>query len=67
MDALVIAKLIAQYGIPLAAQLWTWYKTGQTIGEAEWQVIEALSQYRSADALKAAGITIADGKVVKAA
>lgn len=65
MPPLLIAQIIAQYGIPLAQQLYTWHKEGKVeVTDADWATLSALGSYRSADALAAAGIKIVDGKVV---
>jgi hypothetical protein len=67
MTALVAAQLIAQYGLPLAQQLFTMYQNGnKPLTQADWDTLATLSQYRSADSLAAAGIKIVDGKVVSA-
>ncbi len=65
MNALLYAQLLVQYGIPLANQFITWIEAGKTITSADSDTINALSKYRSADALAAAGIKIVDGAVVK--
>lgn len=65
MTPLVIAQLIASYGLPLAQQLWTWYQTpNKVITQVDWDLLTTLSQYRSSDSLKAAGIQVVDDKVV---
>lgn len=67
MSAAVVAQLLAQFGLPLTQQIYIWVKEGKTeVTEADWAVLTALSQYRSADALAAAGIKIVDGQVVRA-
>lgn len=65
MNALLVAQLVAQYGLPLAQQLFTMYQNGnQPVTQADFDALTKLSQYRSSDALAAAGINIVDGKVV---
>ena len=65
MNAVVLAQLLAQFGLPLTQQIYTWIHEGKTtVTDADWAVLSALAQYRSADSLKAAGIAIVDGKVV---
>lgn len=68
MPPLIIAQLLAQYGLPLVQQIFVWVKEGKTtVTPEDFEVLAALSRYRSADALAAAGIKIVDGKVVPAA
>ncbi len=65
MTPAVIAQLLAQFGIPLTQQIYTWIHEGKTVvTDADWALLTTLSQYRSADSLAAAGIKIVDGKVV---
>lgn len=64
VPALVVAQLIAQYGLPLAAQIVQWVHEGKTVSPEDFALLETIGKYRSADALKAAGISIVDGKVV---
>jgi hypothetical protein len=65
MTPLVIAQLIAGYGLPLAQQIFTWVNSGKTtVTQADFDALVALSKYRSSDALAAAGISIVNGVVV---
>jgi len=58
MPPLLIAQLIAQVGLPLAQQLIARVHAGnQPVTAEEWASIAALAEYRSADALRAAGLT----------
>lgn len=67
MPIATIIQLIAQVGLPLTQQIFTWVKSGKTEVTAEdIAFLVKLSQYRSTDALTAAGIKIEDGKVVPA-
>lgn len=67
MTPLIIAQLVAQYGLPLAQQLFDLYRNGnKPVTEEQFEALLKLSQYRSADSLAAAGIKIVDGKVVPA-
>ncbi len=65
MPPLVIAQLIVEYGIPLTQQIVAWVNSGKTtVSDEDFSALVKLSQYRSTDALTAAGIKIVDGKVV---
>jgi hypothetical protein len=65
MTPLTIATLIAQYGLPLAQQLFAMYQNGNKPVTAEdFAELVKLAQYRSSDSLAAAGLAIVDGKVV---
>ena len=65
MTPSVIASLLAQFGLPLTQQIYMWIKENKTeVTDADWAVLTTLSQYRSADSLKAAGIQIVNGQVV---
>jgi len=65
MTPAIAAQIIAQYGLPLAQQIYLWIKENKaTVTDEDWAVLDALSKYRSADSLAAAGIKIVDGKVV---
>lgn len=67
MTPLIIAQLVAQYGLPLAQQLFDLYRNGnKPVTEEQFEALLKLSQYRSSDSLAAAGIKIVDGKVVPA-
>lgn len=64
----VIANLIAEFGLPLVAQLFTLFKKDPNaeVTPEQFEALFTLAQYRSEDALAAAGIKIVDGVVVKA-
>ncbi len=65
MTPLLIAQLVAQYGLPLAQQLFTMYQAGnKPVSPDDFEALIKLGQYRSADSLTAAGLKIVDGKVV---
>jgi hypothetical protein len=65
MTPLLVAQLLIQFGLPLTQQIMTWVQSGKTaVTPEDFQALVTLSQYRSADALAAAGIKIVDGKVV---
>ena len=65
MPIAVVAQLLAQFGLPLAQQIFAWVQAGKTTVTAEdFATLVTLSQYRSADSLAAAGIKIVDGKAV---
>lgn len=65
MTAAILIPIIAQYGLPLAQQLWQWSQTpNRVITQADWDLLDQLSKYRSSDALAAAGIRIENGVVV---
>jgi hypothetical protein len=67
MSPQIIAQLLAQFGLPLTQQIYTWVKENKTeVTDADWATLTALANYRSADALKATGIQIVEGKVVPA-
>jgi len=67
MNPVLIAQLLAQFGLPLTQQIYVWVKEGKTVVTPEdWATLVTLSQYRSADSLAAAGIKIEDNKVVPA-
>jgi hypothetical protein len=57
MTPLLIAELIAKVGLPLAQQLIALYHSGNApITSDQWAALAALGQYRSSDALAAAGV-----------
>jgi len=65
MTPAIVAQLLAEFGLPLTQQIYTWIKEGKaTVTAEDWALLTTLSQYRSADSLAAAGIKIVDGKVV---
>lgn len=65
MPIATVVALLAQYGLPLTQQIFEWVKAGKTdVTPADFALLVTLGQYRSADALTAAGIKIVDGKVV---
>lgn len=65
MNLILLSQLLAQFGLPLTQQIYTWIKEGKTVVTPEdWATLTTLSQYRSSDSLAAAGIAIVDGKVV---
>lgn len=65
MTPLIVAQLLAQYGLPLAQQIFEWVKAGKTdVTADDFALLVKLSEYRSSDSLAAAGIKIVDGKVV---
>ena len=64
MPAAVIAQLLAQYGIPLVQQLVAWHAEGKAVTADDFATLVKLGQYRSSDALAAAGIKLVEGKVV---
>lgn len=65
MTPAIIAQLLAEFGIPLTQQIYTWIQAGKTtVTPDDWAGLVTLSQYRSTDSLAAAGISIVDGKVV---
>jgi hypothetical protein len=67
MPIATVIQLIATYGIPVVQQIVTWYESGKTtVSSADLATLATLSQYRSADALAAAGLKIVDGKAVPA-
>ncbi len=65
MSPLIIAQIIAQYGVPLAAQLYAMYHAGvESVPPDKFVYLMTLANYSPDDALAAAGIKIVDGKVV---
>lgn len=57
MTPLLIAQLISQVGLPLAQQLIALYHRGNApVAPEEWAALTKLAQYRSTDALTAAGV-----------
>jgi hypothetical protein len=64
----LIANLLANFGLPLVQQLYALYKSGPNteVTPEQFDALMTLANYRSADALAAAGIRIVDGAVVKA-
>jgi hypothetical protein len=65
MPLATVITLLAQYGLPLTQQIFTWVNSGKTtVTSEDWEQLVKLGQYRSTDALTAAGIKIVDGKVV---
>lgn len=66
MPIAVLVPLLAQYGLPLVQQIVAWIEqpSKTTITSADLAVLATLANYRSADALKAAGIQIVNGQVV---
>jgi len=66
MSAVVIAQLLAQFGLPLTQQIYQWVKEGKTeVTDSDWSLLTTLAQYRSSDSLAAAGIKIENGVMVK--
>lgn len=58
MTPLLIAQLISQVGLPLANQLVALYHRGNApVTPQDWADLAKLGEYRSADALFAAGLT----------
>ncbi len=65
MTPAIIAQLLAQFGVPLTQQIFAWIQAGKaTVTPDDFALLIKLGQYRSTDALTAAGIAIVDGKVV---
>ncbi len=65
MDFALAVKLLAEFGIPLTQQIIAWTHEGKTsMTPEDMAILAKLGQYRSSDALAAAGIAIVDGKVV---
>lgn len=65
MPVAIVVQLLTQFGLPLAQQVFAWVQAGKTtVTPEDFAVLVTLSQYRSSDALTAAGIKIVDGKVV---
>jgi hypothetical protein len=69
MTPTLIAGLLEQFGLPMVQYFVGLYKNGNNpLTAAQLQAlmddVVHLSQYRSTDSLKAAGIAIVDGKVV---
>lgn len=65
MPLSTIIQLLVQFGLPLTQQIMQWHAAGKTDVSAEdFALLVTLGQYRSLDALAAAGIKIVDGKVV---
>jgi len=65
MSPLVIAQLIAGYGLPLAQSIYAMVQSGKTtVTPEDFAGLVRLAQYRSTDSLAAAGIKInPDGTV----
>ena len=49
----LIIKLIAQYGLPLAEELWKKWTTGKPPTEADWAALRALASQSAVDRAKA--------------
>jgi hypothetical protein len=65
MNPLIIAQLLAQFGLPLTQQIYTWIHEGKTVVTPDdFDALVKMGQYRSVDSLAAAGLRIVDGKVV---
>lgn len=65
MTPAIIAQLLAQFGLPLTQQIFTWIKEAKTdVTPADFDQLMKLAQYRSADSLAAAGLKIEGGKAV---
>lgn len=65
MTPLLIAQLIAQYGLPLAQQLFALHASGkQVVTQEDFDQLVKLASYSSTESLAAAGLKIEDGKVV---
>lgn len=65
MTPLLYSELIVRVGLPLAQQLLAMFQSGNApISAAQFETLVKLGQYRPEDALTAAGIKIADGKVL---
>ena len=65
MPIAVLVPLLTQFGLPLTQQIYAWIQAGKTtVTPEDFATLVALSQYRSTDALTAAGIQIVDGKVI---
>lgn len=65
MPLSTVIALLAQYGLPLTQQIFTWVNAGKTtVTSEDWDQLVKLGQYRSNDALAAAGIKVVEGKVV---
>lgn len=63
----LITQLIAEVGLPLTQQLFALYHSGNAeVTPEQFALLTKLGQFRSSDALEAAGIKIVDGKVVPA-
>lgn len=66
MTPLLIAELVTKVGLPLAQQLIDLYHSGNApVTPEQWAALKMLGQYRSSDALSAAGIAVVDNKIVK--
>jgi hypothetical protein len=67
MPIAILAPLIAQYGLPLAQQIFALWQAKADVTPEQFGELVKLASYRSSDALAAAGIRIDDtGKVVPA-
>lgn len=68
MTPALIAQLLAEFGLPLVAQLAALYRNGKNseVTPEQFETLMTLAAYRSNDALALAGIKIVDGKVVNA-
>lgn len=64
MPIAVLAPIIAQYGLPLAQQIFALWQSKADVTQEDFDALLKLAAYRSTDALAAAGIKIVDGKVV---
>ena len=67
MPIALVVQLLTQFGLPLTQQIFAWVQSGKTtVTPEDFATLVQLGQYRSSDALAAAGIKIVDGKVVPA-
>lgn len=65
MPVAVVVQLLAQFGLPLTQQIFSWVQSGKTTVTADdFDVLVKLAAYRSSDSLAAAGLKIVDGKPV---
>lgn len=65
MTPILYAQLITQFGLPLVQQIWTMTQSGnKPLTQEDFDALNKLAAYRSADSLAAAGIKIENGKVV---
>ncbi len=65
MPIATVVALLAQFGLPLTQQIFAWVQSGKTsVSPDDFALLAKLGQYRSDDALAAAGIKIVNGVVV---
>lgn len=65
MPIATVISLLVSVGLPLTQQIFTWLAAGKTTVTADdMALLVSLAQYRSTDALSAAGIKIVNGVVV---